>query len=265
MESLTCYQLKSGIQSGVYNMALDDAILEYLRTQVNEPMLVVRTYEWDVPTLSLGVHQPAKDIKALKRLYGDKLKAVVYRPTGGRAILHGEDISFSFITNAPQLTQQSLKDCYCELTKLVKTAFNTLEIDLLEECLDDSDSAVDTKAYTRSPVCFETRIPSDIMAFDGQKICGSAQARRAGGVLQHGAAFLKGFSIEPDAFSEALFDAVKTYYNQDTLAAFDFQPLQPLFDEKLNQYKESASRIWSSDNDDMDSTSMGSHFEPASS
>jgi lipoate-protein ligase A len=123
--------IESGFQSGAYNMALDEALLEWVRLQA-ECTLIVRTYQWECPTLSLGVNQPTRDVQALLALYGKPAGQtacdIVRRPTGGRAILHGEDISFAFVTNAPNLLQCSLKASYATFSGLVRQALQGLGV-----------------------------------------------------------------------------------------------------------------------------------------
>lgn len=195
--------LESGFQSGAYNMALDEAFLEWVRIS-DKRIWVVRTYQWSEPTLSLGHNQPDKDIAILKtqfkktdRKQDQKPERWVKRPTGGRAILHGQDIAFSFITNDKHLCQKSLQDSYKTLSNWVASALKAIGISVLES------PEPDERAYTRSAVCFETHTQSDLLNIQGEKIAGSAQCRRAGGILQHGSAFIP---VEKQPFlSDALF------------------------------------------------------------
>ncbi|HEY9744630.1 MAG TPA: hypothetical protein V6C99_00265 [Oculatellaceae cyanobacterium] len=206
--------LQSGFQNGLYNMALDEALLEWVRAE-QQPIFVVRTYRWSQATLSLGVNQPVSDIPTLIQRYqqqGQTVEAVVRRPTGGRAILHGNDISFALITNNPPLLRQSLKDSYATLSSLVEQALQALGIATMPI------STTTSRDYLRSPLCFETRTPSDLLTPSGQKLSGSAQLRRAGGILQHGAAFLEHYGISEPVFAAQLFEVTTT-----TLQA----PLQP--------------------------------------
>lgn len=181
-------------------MALDEALLCEVMTQT-EPVFIVRTYRWVCPTLSLGVHQPEKDISGLLERYGKP--DIVRRPTGGRAILHGEDISFAFITNQPELLKLSVNASYCELIQHIKAALIQMNINVADSCEESSH------AYTRSAVCFETLTPSDLTLTDGRKIVGSAQCRRAGGMLQHGSIFA---DLPYEAFSSTLFEIVAKHY-----------------------------------------------------
>src|SRR5690242_8014870 len=108
-------------------MALDEALLETIRIQP-EPVVLVRTYLWAEPTLSLGVNQQARDVRYLLEHYGSQDLAIVRRPTGGRAILHGEDISYAFVTNEATLLKQRLKDSYCVFAKIFQAAVARLSL-----------------------------------------------------------------------------------------------------------------------------------------
>jgi len=252
--------LISGFQSGAYNMALDETLLEWVR-QESAPTLVVRTYQWRRPTLSLGVHQPHRDLAALTRLYPTDVYGWVRRPTGGRAILHGEDIAFSFITNDPALLRQSLNNSYCHFSTLLKAALARLNVPL-QESGEDSDTA-----YLRSSLCFETQTPSDLLDARGQKIAGSAQLRRQGGLLQHGSAFVKSYQIDEPTLANALFDATGVFYQQPvTPLQLDTAQLS-LLGNLLEAYqREEGPLVKSSDQSSLDnaSTTSGSHLEPAS-
>lgn len=194
----------AGIQPGEANMSRDHLLLDEVRAN-QEPILIVRTYCWQEPTLSLGKHQPEKDRQDIREDLGLPLSTpLVTRPTGGRAILHGDDIAFAFITNAPSFLRLSLKDSYCVFTYWLKQTLHQLGYPTLSDC------STSNKDYLRSVLCFETRTPSDILSQEGKKLAGCAQARRAGGILQHGSAFLEQppIALEPQ-FSQILFQVVQ--------------------------------------------------------
>lgn len=249
------YGIQSGLRSGAYNMALDEALLEYCRAQ-REPLLIVRTYGWDQPTLSLGVNQAERDVAALLKLYGDingMRPALVRRPTGGRAILHGADTSFSFASNDPALLRSSLKASYAALTGHVRRALVSLGLSVT------TAREAGDRDYLRSPVCFETHTASDLIAENGQKLAGSAQLRRSGGLLQHGAAFLAPYGIPEPALAEALFAAVAEAHRQPDVPAF---PMAVLDAERLRleaAYSQESGEIL-----ERASTTSGSHLAPAS-
>ncbi len=237
-------------------MALDEALLEWVRHQP-EPVLILRTYRWVVPTLSLGANQKARDIQDLLAadMQGNPIQGLVRRPTGGRAILHGEDISFALITNDPALVKLSLKASYAIFSGLVQAALNQIGVSA-----QMSESA-GTQEYLRSPACFETHTPSDLLGAMGQKIAGSAQLRRAGGILQHGAAFLGPYGVDEPRFFAALCQATTQHYNQPIHCLDDAQLEAMLPDLKAIQqaYCKSSVEILESA-----STTSLSHLLPAS-
>lgn len=252
------YWIESGPRSGTYNMALDEALLETLRKSP-EPLLIVRTYQWEVPTLSLGVNQAVRDIDFLLSFYGGKqhVRHVVRRPTGGRAILHGEDISFSFVTNQPDILRQPLKEAYALFAGIVRSAMRRLDLPVR------NDSEAGDRDYVRSPICFETHTASDLLNSQGDKLAGSAQLRRAGGLLQHGAAFLKPYGISSAAFHHALTDSAGEAFSQRTealeLTPFDLKSIEALLCGLESDYRKSSGEILASA-----STTAGSHLAPAS-
>jgi len=248
------YTLQSGPRHGVYNMALDETLLEWARRQPTA-VLVARTYTWTLSTLSLGVNQPDKDWPALQAVYPDAA-CRVRRPTGGRAILHGEDISYSLVSNAPALLAKPLKASFCELSALVTTALTTLGIPLQTDC-QASD-----QAYARSPVCFETRCPTDLRTAGGQKIAGAAQRRRKHGILQHGTVFPPAPLPEAE-FASALFDAVSTFYSRP-VAPFPLSEIACGLQTLLPHYQNESDRLSMSTREKA-LTTAGSHFAPASS
>lgn len=248
--------LQSGACGGVENMALDETLLEWVR-QEPEPVLILRTYRWETPTLSLGVNQKVRDVDILLRFYGqgEAVDAVVRRPTGGRAILHGEDISHAFITNEPEVLRKSLKDSYAVYAGLVRDALTRLGIQTR------FSEAAGARDYLRSPICFDTHTPSDLLGEQGQKISGSAQLRRAGGLLQHGAAFLKPYGIEETAFFNALREATAEAFQRPVtlLSPVKIQDMLPELPHFVAAYRKLSGEILVNA-----STTSGSHLEPAS-
>ena len=271
-QGLRIYRLQSGIDSGIRNMATDEALLEMVRLQ-QAPMLIVRAYRWSEPTLSLGVNQQVRDIHFLLNFYrGDlqpdrprssaseepdqKVQAVVRRPTGGRAILHGEDISYAFITNDLEVLKASLKVSYGIYADIVQQALERLSLTVTVA------KAAGDKDYLRSPVCFETYTSSDLLGRNGKKLTGSAQLRRYGGLLQHGAAFLSPYGVGESEFSEALFNATEKAFGQpveDFTEHVFGSSFEPLFQELQQVYAKVSGEILANV-----STTSGSHLLPAS-
>jgi lipoate-protein ligase A len=167
---------------GAWNMAVDEAILEHVMRGEAHPTL--RLYSWNPACLSLGRSQPYSDVDpAAIEANGWH---VVRRITGGRAILHTDEITYSLIASNNNLHMRgSLLESYHHLALGLLAALKKLGADvaLNEEKLDSTAQ--------KNPVCFETPSTYEITV-DGKKLIGSAQARIKDGVLQHGSLPLTG-------------------------------------------------------------------------
>jgi len=163
-------------EKGAWNMALDEAILDQVEAGFSKPTL--RLYAWNPACLSLGYAQSFEDVDlpALSSFGWD----LVRRPTGGRAILHTDEITFSIIglSKEPRLAG-SIIESYQRLAQALLHALAILNVPAVAK------ESAETASKQANPVCFE--VPSHYeITFDGKKLLGSAQARRRGGVLQHG-------------------------------------------------------------------------------
>lgn len=166
---------------GATQMATDEALLRAVAAGTAPPTL--RFYAWSPPCLSLGHAQPESDVD-WTRLQARGWQAV-RRPTGGRAILHTDELTYALI--APQSDPRLAGDIvasYRQLSAGLLYALQALGV----------DAHADKKTTTASalnPVCFE--VPSNYeITWQGRKLVGSAQKRAQGVVLQHGSLPLHG-------------------------------------------------------------------------
>ena len=165
-------------------MAVDEAILEAVGAGAVWPTL--RLYAWVPPCLSLGYAQPIDDVD-LTALHAHGWD-IVRRPTGGRAILHTDELTYSVIgpPDEPRLAG-SLLESYHVLSGALLNALHRLGI----AAQASPQAASPPGSSIQGPVCFE--VPSNYeITIDGKKLVGSAQARRKEGVLQHGSLPLAG-------------------------------------------------------------------------
>jgi lipoate-protein ligase A len=163
---------------GPWNMAVDEAILE--ATMQGESPPTLRLYAWEPACLSLGYSQPYQDVDlhSLEAQGWD----LVRRPTGGRAILHTDELTYAVIGPAtePRLIG-SVLESYRRLSEALLAALHRLELPAEANAQPQIIGSSDEKG----PVCFE--VPSNYeITVGGKKLIGSAQARRKDGVLQHG-------------------------------------------------------------------------------
>lgn len=165
-------------------MAVDEAILEAVGAGRVLPTL--RLFAWQPPCLSLGYAQPAADAdrEALARQGWD----LVRRPTGGRAILHTDELTYSVSApySEPRLAG-SVTQSYQRISRAWLQALHRLGIPAEVK----EQYHLPPGADPRGAVCFEVPSHWEITVL-GKKLMGSAQARRQPGILQHGTLPLHG-------------------------------------------------------------------------
>lgn len=163
---------------GAQNMALDEVLMARAR-RTGEG--VVRVYEWAHPTLSLGRNQRAIGVYTAQRA-ADAGVDLVRRPTGGRALLHHREITYS--VTAPVPAQASLTASYRAINVLLLEALRALGVRA------HVVSASGRCPPPASAPCFERPAPGELVA-DGRKLVGSAQLREDGAMLQHGSILVR--------------------------------------------------------------------------
>jgi lipoate-protein ligase A len=167
---------------GPRNMAIDQAIMEAVAEGRVPPTL--RFFAWQPPCLSLGYTQPVADIDR------ERLAArgwdLVRRMTGGRAILHTDELTYSVTVKAGDpIVAGDIVESYRRLSQALVGGLHRLG------AFPQADRREDGHQATKGPVCFE--VPSHYeITVDGKKLVGSAQVRKFGAVLQHGSLPLYG-------------------------------------------------------------------------
>jgi lipoate-protein ligase A len=171
---------------GAWNMAVDEVLLDW---SAETGDCAWRFYQWDVPTLSLGYFQRATD----RRLHQSSASCpVVRRLTGGGAILHDKELTYSVVVPAAH-PLGSARD------RLYEAVHGSL-IDVLtgrQLVAALRGPGTPSKAAEEPFLCFARRSPGDVVAA-GTKIAGSAQRRRRGAVLQHGSVLLGHSAAAPE-------------------------------------------------------------------
>lgn len=171
--------IKSNPGRGSWNMAVDEAILEAVGYGKVLPTL--RLYAWQPACLSIGYAQPYSDVDFMMlESYGWD---IVRRVTGGRAILHTDELTYS-VTGSPDEPRLigGVLESYRRLSQALLEAL--LNLGLPAETFPKSPNP-ELSHRSEQPVCFEE--PSNYeITVHGKKLIGSAQARRKKGVLQHG-------------------------------------------------------------------------------
>ena len=174
--------LRTPPKGGAWNMAVDEAVLEAAERGESRPTL--RLYAWEPACLSLGRAQSVNDVDR-GRLESNGWE-LVRRITGGRAILHTEELTYSVCGPADEpCLAGSVLESYNRLAAALLSAVQALGLPVQVQT-DKVENASGS-----NPVCFE--VPSTYeITVGGRKLIGSAQARRKDGVLQHGSLPLGG-------------------------------------------------------------------------
>jgi len=157
---------------GDYNMAVDESILNHC-LKLKRPTF--RFYKWDPACLSLGYFQKVNEINLSK--CKNRGIDVVRRPTGGRAVLHKNELTYSVI-----IPLEFLPGKLIETYKILSEA---LTEGLKKVGLNAVLSPVQKKLNAESAACFDAASSYEIK-INGQKVIGSAQTRKGQALLQHG-------------------------------------------------------------------------------
>ncbi|MCB9915832.1 MAG: lipoate--protein ligase family protein [Planctomycetes bacterium] len=166
-----------------FNMGLDEALLER-----RDAPPTLRFYSWSPDTLSLGYFQRWADVPGTARA-----GAVVRRITGGGAIHHVNELTFSFSASADDpLYVGKVADSYCRVHKAIAAALAGLGVEATLLC--DGAAASDVAG---TGMCFHAGTPQDLV-WGGRKGVGSAQRRTGGRVLHHGSIKLGTSPLEGD-------------------------------------------------------------------
>lgn len=173
--------LNTGLRDGLYNMALDQALVNSVAEEMSPP--VVRFFGWNPPAVSLGYNQKTDDldIEACKRAGFD----VVRRPTGGRAVLHKDEFTYSVIApESDRLIGGTILETYQSIASGLLAGLKKLGVPA--EMVKSSTPDAATKG---SPLCFAAAGRYEI-SVSGKKLIGSAQRRINGVILQQGSLLL---------------------------------------------------------------------------
>ncbi|MBM7604618.1 lipoate-protein ligase A [Metabacillus crassostreae] len=190
--------IDSGNCSPAFNMALDEALLEWHSEGKIPP--TIRFYGWNPATLSIGYFQKVEkeiDLDAVQK-YG---LGFVRRPTGGRGVLHDQELTYSVIVSEehPEMPK-TVTEAYRVISEGILEGFKNLGLDAYF-AIPRTDEEKQGLKSPRSAVCFDAPSWYELVV-EGRKVAGSAQTRQKGVILQHG-------SILLDLDEDMLFDLFK--------------------------------------------------------
>ena len=182
-----CALVLDQLGDGASNLALDELLLRRVSAESARVETFLRFYRWPVPTLSLGMAQQASRVVDFGycRRHGI---AVARRATGGKAVLHHREVTYSLISNDRSLFPGwSIQESYRKISAALQQGLALSGIDTTL-----AGSAVGQRRNHRSHrshACFASAFHHEIL-FAGKKLVGSAQRRTLRGFLQHGSILL---------------------------------------------------------------------------
>jgi len=187
--------IDTGPCSAAFNMALDEAIAVSVRKELAPPTL--RLYGWEIPSVSIGCFQKISDVDI--GYCTEKNIPIVRRPTGGRAILHGSEITYSFsVKTTSGLFSTGLLDSYKKISKALGLSLTKIGISQELKLLSEAQHSPSSDHLLRSPLCFQS-ISCGEISINNKKVIGSAQKRWTDGLLQQGSI---PFSIDKDTMTK---------------------------------------------------------------
>ncbi|MBN2184350.1 MAG: lipoate--protein ligase family protein [Candidatus Krumholzibacteriota bacterium] len=177
------YFLDDEDSAGAVNMAVDEYLLDHYDDRGDSPVL--RLYSFDPPAISVGFHQVPGEVLDLEAVKSAGLD-LVRRITGGRALLHDGELTYSVTAPLDSVFFPSgLQETFISISNAIVDALKILGID----AMISGGKAFKGGKDTVSP-CLVSTSRHEITA-GGRKIVGSAQRRRSGSFLQHGSILLR--------------------------------------------------------------------------
>lgn len=163
--------IDTGYNTPSMNMAIDEALL-------TSKLPVLRLYGWKPAGLSIGYFQSTKDLN-FKNLKKHKID-LVRRLTGGDAVLHDKELTYSFIIDEDLMPKEVIES-YKIISKGILTALDIIGL--------KAKMNQETKKNKKSAICFINPSYYELV-INNKKIVGSAQKRINGKLLQHGSVLL---------------------------------------------------------------------------
>lgn len=236
--------IDSGACTASYNMAVDEAIAASVREGKSPATL--RLYEWTSPSVSIGCFQKINSVNIV--YCTENGIPVVRRLTGGRAILHNQELTYSFsaiTTNG--FFSNGLRDSYKKISDAFCSAISMIGLPSEAKMARERNHGI---LDSKNPLCFHSASFGEI-TLDNKKIIGSAQKRWKDGLLQQGSipciideeAIKKVFDLDPsvnlrdrmaglreiiqDLSDEHLKDAIRIAFENTFRIKFIHSPLSP--------------------------------------
>ncbi len=191
--------------SGAWNMAVDEAVL--LAAAAREAPRTLRLYTWSPSCTSIGRFQRAADLTEEAR--AEPGVSWVRRPTGGRALHHGPELTYSVVAPLDdELVSGTVLQSYSKIARSLLAALAALGVSA------DLAGCGDVGRIRSNPSCFDNASANEIL-HRGRKLVGSAQLRHGNVLLQHG-------SILIESPARAFFKAVQFDTEEERVRAQEY-------------------------------------------
>lgn len=251
--------LNSGFHSGVHNMTVDRLLAKRMAEPRGQPTL--RLYGWDPHAVSIGYNQHRHDLDETKCFVQGI--DIVRRPTGGRAILHADELTYSVVMYAEG---KSISQIYCDISKALVRGLRTIGADVEYSAVQPDFPHL--YRNQNSIPCFASSARYEIQ-YRGRKLVGSAQRRYASPdgvevVLQHGSILLgtahKKLSELVQVESEELHTSIRSGLEMKTIDLSTILGRNVSFDEAAVAVKGGFENEWNIEfnDDDFDESNLES-------
>jgi lipoyl(octanoyl) transferase len=208
--------LDTGVSSAAMNMAIDEAILTFHLRGETPPTL--RAFRWERPAISLGRFQNVER-EILTEACAARGFDLVRRPTGGRAVLHVDEFTYSMTISTAYGVPSGVVAAYSWLAQGIIAALEEFDI--------HSEVSTNRVSKQQTAACFAFSTQADLTS-NGRKLVGSAQVWKEESVLQQGTIPLEGrgpllFSLLNYPTEEAC-QAALVAYQEATASVRTFAP-----------------------------------------
>ncbi len=214
----------TGKHDGIWNMAFDRLLMELVRGKKWE--FVLRTYGWNPPCVSIGKFQNIRREINMERLIADGY-GVVRRPTGGRAVWHETELTYSIVASADnRMVSGSITEALEKTSAPMIRAMNSLGMDVTVSSLEKH--RITGHRVSANP-CFTSHGKWEIGTNDGRKLVGSAQARSRGVFLEHGSILFENDQLNilnylPEDTSSALTELLSRHLTEGIACVSEINP-----------------------------------------
>ena len=217
--------INAGFNTGSFNMDYD---LELVRNFSGSPVL--RVYQWKPYCISLGANQDYESVNQIKAAE-DGLD-IVKRPTGGRAILHAEELTYSVVYSISE--DKTPKQIYREINLALKSGLKNYNPQL--EKIEPEHSQPHFPTFykdTKSTLCFAVSAMNELN-YQGKKVVGSAQRKIGNVILQHGSILCGSFHKRIIDYLNLPFDKLEEIKNEIEQTTIE---LEAILGEEINYQK----------------------------